>query len=70
MGDTLSCSSAEKNKRRFALNERDEEQQDLLSKIVKEKANMKQKRLKLYEKRIGFGKWKAEKEVLRVKKAQ
>ena len=70
MGDTPSGSSAEKKKRRFAMDERDEEQQDLLSKHVKEKANMEQKRLKLDEECFEFEKWKGEEEVLRVKQAQ
>ena len=54
MGDTPSGSSAEKKKRHYAMDERDEEQQDLLSNHVKEKANMEQKRLKLDEERFEF----------------
>ena len=70
IGETPSGSSAEKKKRRFAMDERDEEQQDLPSNHVKEKANMEQKRLKLDEERFEFDKWKREEEVLRVKQAQ
>ena len=70
MGDTPSGSSAEKKKRCFAMDERDEEPQDLLSNHVKEKANMEKKRLKLDEERFGFVKWDGEEEVLRVKQAQ
>ena len=70
MGETPSGSLAEKKKRRFGMDERDEEQQDLLSNHVKERANMEQKRFKLDEERFEFDEWKGEEEVLRVKQAQ
>ena len=56
MGDTLSGRSVKKKKRRFPMDERDEEQRDFLSNHVKKKANMEQKRLKLDEERFEFDK--------------
>ena len=69
MGDTPSGSSAENKKRRFAMDERYEEQRDLPFKHMKKKSNMEKKRLKLDEERFESNKWKREDEVLFVKQA-
>ena len=69
-GDSPSDGGVVRHKRRFSVDQRDEEHRDLLAAHVKTKADMEQKRLKLDEERLEFERWKGTEEAQRIRRSQ
>ena len=69
-GDSPSDCRVVRYKRRFSVDQRDEEHRDLLAAHVKIKADMEQKRLKLDEERLEFERRKGTEEAKRIRRSQ